>query len=416
MTDTLTSLGQQAKVAAKFLATAGTKEKNNALATIIKQLQQDKAILLAANEKDIALAKENKTPIAMIDRLLLTSERIDNMCQDIETMIALNDPVGLVDNMWKNEDGLLIGKQRVPLGVIGMIYEARPNVTTDAATLCFKAGNAVILRGGKEAFHSNQALVTSMQQALASVHFPKEVIQLITDTSRETARAFMQLNDYLDCLIPRGGANLIKTVVSTATVPVIETGTGNCHIYVDKDADLEMALNIVVNGKCQRPSVCNATETVIVHQDILADFLPLMESALAPFKVELRVDELAKPFLKDAILATENDFATEFNDFILAVKTVASLDEAILHIDQYSTQHSEVIVTENYTTSQQFLQQIDAAAVYVNASSRFTDGSVFGFGGEIGISTQKLHARGPMGLKELTSTKYIIYGNGQIRE
>lgn len=416
MTDTLTSLGQQAKVAAKFLATAGTKEKNNALATIIKQLQQDKAILLAANEKDIALAKENKTPIAMIDRLLLTSERIDNMCQDIETMIALNDPVGLVDNMWKNEDGLLIGKQRVPLGVIGMIYEARPNVTTDAATLCFKSGNAVILRGGKEAFHSNQALVTSMQQALTSVHFPKEVIQLITDTSRETARAFMQLNDYLDCLIPRGGANLIKTVVSTATVPVIETGTGNCHIYVDKDADLEMALNIVINGKCQRPSVCNATETVIVHQDILADFLPLMESALAPFKVELRVDELAKPFLKDAILATENDFATEFNDFILAVKTVASLDEAILHIDQYSTQHSEVIVTENYTTSQQFLQRIDAAAVYVNASSRFTDGSVFGFGGEIGISTQKLHARGPMGLKELTSTKYIIYGNGQIRE
>ena len=416
MTDTLTVLGQQAKAAAKFLATAGTKEKNNALATIIKQLQQDKAFILAANQKDITLAKEKNTPTAMIDRLLLTSERIDSMCNDIDTMIGLSDPIGLVDTMWKNEDGLLIGKQRVPLGVIGMIYEARPNVTTDAASLCFKAGNAVILRGGKEAFHSNQALVSSMQEALKVANFPKEAIQLVTDTSRETARAFMQLNDYLDCLIPRGGANLIKTVVSTATVPVIETGTGNCHIYVDKEANLEMALNIVVNGKCQRPSVCNATETVIIHQDILATFLPLMESALAPFNVELRADELAQNFLKESTLATESDFATEFNDYILAIKTVTSIDEAIAHIDQYSTQHSEVIVTENYTASQQFLQQIDAAAVYVNASSRFTDGSVFGFGGEIGISTQKLHARGPMGLKELTSTKYIIYGNGQIRE
>ena len=416
MTNLLITLGQQAKKAARFLAIASTKEKNNALTSIVKQLQQDKAILLAANENDIIQAKKNNLPEAMIDRLLLTSERLDNMCQDIQTMIQLDDPIGLVDKMWKNEDNLLIGKQRVPLGVIGMIYEARPNVTTDAASLCFKAGNAVILRGGKEAFHSNKALVDSMQQALTTAGFPKECIQLIEDTSRETAKEFMQLNGYLDVLIPRGGANLIKTVVNTATVPVIETGTGNCHIYVDKDADLKMALNIVINGKCQRPSVCNATETVILHQDIMTEFVPLMEEALAPYKVELRADQQAKELLSTAVLATEEDFATEFNDYILAVKTVSDFSEAIEHIDTYSTRHSEVIVTENYTTAQHFLQQIDAAAVYVNASSRFTDGSVFGFGGEIGISTQKLHARGPMGLNELTSTKYIIYGSGQIRD
>ena len=255
-----------------------------------------------------------------------------------------------------------------------------------------------------------------MQQALTTAGFPKESIQLIEDTSRETAKEFMQLNGYLDVLIPRGGANLIKTVVNTATVPVIETGTGNCHIYVDKDADLKMALNIVINGKCQRPSVCNATETVILHQDIMTEFVPLMEEALAPYKVELRADQQAKELLSTAVLATEEDFATEFNDYILAVKTVSDFSEAIEHIDTFSTRHSEVIVTENYTTAQHFLQQIDAAAVYVNASSRFTDGSVFGFGGEIGISTQKLHARGPMGLNELTSTKYIIYGSGQIRD
>ena len=416
MTNLLITLGQQAKKAARFLAIASTKEKNNALTSIVKQLQQDKAILLAANKNDIIQAKKNNLPEAMIDRLLLTSERLDNMCQDIQTMIQLDDPIGLVDKMWKNEDNLLIGKQRVPLGVIGMIYEARPNVTTDAASLCFKAGNAVILRGGKEAFHSNKALVDSMQQALTTAGFPKECIQLIEDTSRETAKEFMQLNGYLDVLIPRGGANLIKTVVNTATVPVIETGTGNCHIYVDKDADLKMALNIVINGKCQRPSVCNATETVILHQDIMTEFVPLMEEALAPYKVELRADQQAKELLSTAVLATEEDFATEFNDYILAVKTVSDFSEAIEHIDTFSTRHSEVIVTENYTTAQHFLQQIDAAAVYVNASSRFTDGSVFGFGGEIGISTQKLHARGPMGLNELTSTKYIIYGSGQIRD
>ena len=416
MTDYLTILGKKAKIASRFLAVAKTKEKNNALEAIIKELQTDANLILEANQQDIKNAQVNNLPEAMIDRLLLTEERLENMCQDIQRIITLDDPIGLVDTMWKNENDLIIGKQRVPLGVIGMIYEARPNVTTDAATLCFKAGNAVILRGGKEAFHSNQALVQAMQKALAAVHFPKEAIQLVEDTSREMAQAFMQLNDYLDVLIPRGGANLIKTVVKTATVPVIETGTGNCHVYVDKEADIKMALDIVLNGKCQRPSVCNATETVVIHEDILEDFLPQLEKVLAPFHVELRADEKSAKLLTTYTQATEEDFATEFNDYILAIKVVADFDEAVNHIEQYTTNHSEVIVTENYTTSQQFLAQIDAAAVYINASSRFTDGSVFGFGGEIGISTQKLHARGPMGLMALTSTKYIIYGSGQIRE
>lgn len=415
MTDYLINLGKKAKKAARFLAVTETKDKNEALSTIINQLKKDKEDILVANQKDIAAAKKNDLPEAMIDRLLLTNERLESMCSDMQKIINLDDPIGSVDKMWKNENDLTIGKERVPLGVIGMIYEARPNVTTDAASLCFKAGNAVILRGGKEAFHSNQALVLSMQKALKSIDFPIEIIQLVEDTSRETAKSFMQLNGYLDVLIPRGGANLIQTVVSTATVPVIETGTGNCHIYVDKDANLEMAVTIAVNGKCQRPSVCNATETVVVHQEIAADFLPLMEKAMVPFKVELRADDYASNYLQNSIKATTDDFATEFNDYILAIKTVSSLNEAVDHITEYTTHHSEVIVTESYTASQKFLKQIDAAAVYVNASSRFTDGSMFGFGGEIGISTQKLHARGPMGLNELTSTKYIIYGNGQIR-
>lgn len=416
MTNYLNQLGQKAKKASQFLAIAETTDKNKALSAIISQLKQDESLILEANQQDIAHGKENNLPEAMIDRLLLTSDRLNSMCSDIQTIINLDDPIGLVDKMWKNENDLMIGKQRVPLGVIGMIYEARPNVTTDAATLCFKAGNAVILRGGKEAFYSNQALVQSMQKALLSIGFPTEAIQLVEDTSRETAQAFMQLNGYLDVLIPRGGANLIKTVVKTATVPVIETGTGNCHVYVDKYADIAMALEIVINGKCQRPSVCNATETVIIHEEILDTFLPQLEILLQPFNVELRADEKAGKLLTTYTQATEEDFATEFNDFILAVKTVSSFEEAIAHIDTFSTHHSEVIVTENYTRAQNFLKQIDAAAVYINASSRFTDGSVFGFGGEIGISTQKLHARGPMGLNELTSTKYIIYGSGQIRE
>lgn len=414
MTD-LTILGQQAKVAARTLSIATTAQKNQALKAIIQSLNTYESEILAANQKDIAAAKENGISDSMIDRLLLTSERLKAMQADIQTIIDLNDPIGSMDKVWVNEDNLSIGKQRVPLGVVGIIYESRPNVTTDAACLCFKSGNAIILRGGKEALHSNKALVNAMQSALEANSFKKETIQLIEDTSRETAREFMQLNDYLDVLIPRGGANLIQTVVKTATVPIIETGTGNCHVYVDAEAQIQMAIDIVVNGKCQRPSVCNAIETVIVHEGIAANFLPQLEEALAPYKVELRADHVAKKYLAHAKDATEEDYATEFLDLILAVKTVSSLDDAMIHIDQYSTRHSEVIITDNYFTSQRFVKEVDAAAVYINASSRFTDGSVFGFGGEIGISTQKLHARGPMGLNELTSIKYVILGTGQTR-
>lgn len=411
----LNDMGKNAKKAARFLNRATTKEKNATLVAIASYLDKQRDYIMSENTKDIELAKKNGLTDSMIDRLLLTSERIDTMIHDIQTIIDLPDPIGNVEHMWRNDDNLLIGKQRVPIGVIGIIYESRPNVTTDAASLCFKSGNAIILRGGKEAIHSNTALVSAMQDALENVKFPRLTIQLVEDTSRDIAKEFMQLNDYLDVLIPRGGANLIKTVVQTATVPVIETGTGNCHVYVDKEAQFEMARDIVINGKCQRPSVCNATETLLVHKDIAADFLPFVEKDLLSYHVELRADKVAQTYLTHSILATELDFSTEFNDFILAIKVVNSFDDALKHIETFTTHHSEVIVTDNYFTSQSFLQQVDAAAVYVNASSRFTDGSVFGFGGEIGISTQKLHARGPMGLHELTTTKYIVYGDGQIR-
>lgn len=411
----LETLGKQAKKAAFFLNNATTKAKNNALLSIVKHLDNNMEDILSANKKDIELARENGIPETMVDRLLLTKERIHTMQQDIKTTIELDDPIGKVDHMWRNEDNLLIGKQRVPLGVIGMIYESRPNVTTDASSLALKSGNAIILRGGKEAFHSNQALVHTIQAALDAVDFPKECVQFIDDTSRETATKFMQLSDYLDVLIPRGGANLIQSVIKNATVPVIETGTGNCHIYVDDKANLEMAKDIVINGKCQRPSVCNATESLLVNKSIATNFLSLVGPELDNHHVELRADKEALPYLPTAKLATEEDFATEFNDLILAIKLVDGLDEAIHHINHYGTKHSEVIVTDSYQNSQKFMQQIDAAVVYVNASSRFTDGSVFGFGGEIGISTQKLHARGPMGLNDLTITKYIVFGEGQIR-
>ena len=317
--------------------------------------------------------------------------------------------------MWKTVDGLMIGQQRVPLGVIGIIYESRPNVTTDAASLCFKSGNSVILRGGKEAIHSNQKLVAILQDSLIENDFSPYAIQLITDSSYDVANEFMRLNDYLDVLIPRGGANLIRRVKENATVPVIETGTGNNHIYIDSDIDLQMALNIVVNAKVQRPSVCNAIETILVHEAIAPTFLPAIETVLLAENVTLRGDEKALTYLTNATLATKEDFETEYLELILAIKVVSSLDEALNHINQYSTRHSEAIITNNYFASQRFLNEVDAAAVYVNASTRFTDGFMFGFGAEIGISTQKLHARGPMGLNELTSTKYIVYGNGQVR-
>ncbi|ANU71708.2 glutamate-5-semialdehyde dehydrogenase [Enterococcus faecalis] len=411
----LKQLGQQAKEASYTLGLMDTRQKNTLLNKMAAAIEANAPRILQANALDLEQAATHGISETMQDRLRLTEERITAMAEGIRQVATLPDPIGEVDKMWRNEAGLLIGQQRVPLGVIGIIYESRPNVTTDAASLCFKSGNAVILRGGKEAFHSNQILVTILQEALIQEAVSPHLIQFVDDTSRETAQQLMRLNDYLDVLIPRGGANLIKTVLTTATVPVIETGTGNCHIYVDKDAQLTMATEIIVNAKCQRPSVCNAAETLLIHQEVAEAFLPTIEKALKEFHVELRADERALTIFEEAIPATEQDWETEFLDFILAVKVVDSLDEAIQHINRYNTKHSESIISDNYFATQQFLQQVDAAAVYANASTRFTDGFEFGFGAEIGISTQKLHARGPMGLAELTSTKYVIYGNGQAR-
>lgn len=412
---TLINLGKHAKASTKFLAHASAKEKNNALNKMAQALLTHKEQILKANQKDTAVAAENGINDTMLDRLTLTDERITAMAEGLIDISLLSDPIGLVKEMWTNEAGLRIGQQTVPLGVIGIIYESRPNVTSDAAGLCFKSGNVVILRGGKEAFHSNKAIVEVLQKGLESTSFPKEVIQLVEDTSRETAREMMQLNRYLDVLIPRGGANLIKTVVENATVPVIETGTGNCHIYIDRTADLKMATDIIVNAKTSRPSVCNAAETLLIHEEVAEDFLPVIEQALTEWNVELRADETAQAILTQSVPATKEDWETEFLDYILAVKVVSSIDEAITHINHYSTGHSEAIVTRDYSASQQFHKEVDSAAVYINASTRFTDGFEFGFGAEIGISTQKLHARGPMGLPELTSTKYIVFGEGQIR-
>lgn len=412
----LDKLGKQAKHAATQLRSISTKTKNDVLLHMANTLEKNQAKILHANQKDLEQAKQSDTPEVMLDRLRLTTERISTMAEGLRQIATLADPIGEVEKMWTNEDGLLIGKQRVPLGVVGIIYESRPNVTTDAASLCFKTGNAVILRGGKEAFYSNQLLIELLQDALIEKNINPHAIQFVADTSRETAKKLMCLNDYLDVLIPRGGANLIQTVIKQATVPVIETGTGNCHIYIDQYAELDMALKIIVNAKCQRPSVCNAMETLVIHQKVAESFLPAIEEALAPYQVELRADQRALAIFKNAILATQKDWETEFLDYILAVKVVDSLEEAIDHINRYNTKHSESIISNNYFATQTFLQQVDAAAVYANASTRFTDGFVFGFGAEIGISTQKLHARGPMGLEALTSSKYIIYGNGQARE
>ncbi|OTN75004.1 glutamate-5-semialdehyde dehydrogenase [Enterococcus sp. 8G7_MSG3316] len=410
----LTTIGANARRSAHELGLLSTKSKNALLLHMADAIEHNTDAILAANEQDLAAAKLQPINQTVLDRLTLTTARILEMANGMREVVQLPDPIGRVDQMWRNADDLLIGQQRVPLGVIGIIYEARPNVTTDAASLCFKSGNAVILRGGKEAFHSNQALVTILQQALTDNGASPDAIQFITDTNHETAAEMMRLNAYIDVLIPRGGAGLIKRVKETATVPVIETGTGNNHVYVDQAAQIPMALSIVGNAKTQRPSVCNAIETILVHESVAADFLPQLAEAFAD-QVELRADEKARVFLPQAKAATEEDWETEFLDYILAVKVVASLDEAITHINRYNTKHSEAIVTDDYFASQRFLKEVDAAAVYVNASTRFTDGFMFGFGAEIGISTQKLHARGPMGLEALTSTKYVIYGEGQIR-
>lgn len=412
----LETMGQKAKAASFILSSVTTKQKNNALSAIADELDLQRAQILEANRKDVAAAAENGISDVMIDRLMLNDSRIDAMRSAIGELIALDDPIGEVLNMANRPNGLLIGKKRVPLGVVAIIFESRPNVSVDAATICLKTSNAVILRGGKEAINSNIALANAMRDALEKTGLPRDAIQLISDTSRETATKLMRLNKYVDVLIPRGGAGLIRAVVDNANVPVIETGVGNCHVYIDDSADFDMAVNIVNNAKTQRPSVCNTIENLLVHESIASDILPKIKKKLDEHNVEIRGCEKTCAILgNEAKLATEEDYYTEFLDYILAVKIVSNVDEAISHINKYGSGHSECIITESYKNSQKFLSLVDAAAVYVNASTRFTDGGEFGLGAEMGISTQKLHARGPMGLKEMTSTKFIIYGNGQIR-
>lgn len=404
-----------AKEASFTLMNISQEKKSAALCAIADSLIKNTEQILFENQKDLVILRQNPAKASFADRLKLTKERIVQMAEGVRNVELLPDPVGEVTGMVKRPNGLVIGKKRVPLGVIGIIYEARPNVTVDAASLCIKTSNACILRGGSEAINSNKILVSIMNKALTQVGFPAGTVSLVEDTSREIAAEMMRMNQYIDVLIPRGGAGLIRAVVETATVPVIETGTGNCHIYVEKNADINMATEIVVNAKTSRPSVCNAAESLLVDREIAKDALPIIANALAPYNVELRGCEETCNILPDAVLATDEDFYTEYNDFIMSVKVVDGLDEAIAHINRHGTKHSETIITENYAASQKFLDEIDAAAVYVNASTRFTDGFEFGFGAEIGISTQKLHARGPLGLTELTTCKYIIYGNGQVR-
>ncbi|MHC8966455.1 glutamate-5-semialdehyde dehydrogenase [Priestia aryabhattai] len=407
--------GKQAKEASYFLGNVTSEQKQQALYKMAAALLDQQETILKANKLDVEKAVQKGTSKAMLDRLSLNEERIHGMADGLRQVAALADPVGEVLSMAKRPNGLQIGQQRVPIGVIGIIYEARPNVTCDAAGLCLKAGNAVILRGGSEAFYSNQAIVSVLSQAVASAGFPEHSLQLIEDTSRETALELMKLNEYIDVLIPRGGAGLIEAVVKNATVPVIETGTGNCHIYVDEEYDRDMAANIVINAKTSRPAVCNSAEKLIIHKRAAHEFLPIIVQALREKGVEVRGDDRALTIVPDLVPAGDEDWKKEYLDFIMAVKIVDDIDEAISHINVHSSHHSEAIVTTNYAHAQRFLQRVNSAAVYVNASTRFTDGEEFGFGAEIGISTQKLHARGPMGLKELTTLKYIIYGNGQIR-
>lgn len=412
----VSQLGVNAKAAESAIAGASTNVKNMALATIAKALIENSALIIEENSKDLIAADENGMSKAMQDRLKLDESRISGMVKSIEELIALTDPVGQITDGFVRPNGLRITKTRVPLGVIGIIFESRPNVTVDAAALCLKAGNAVILKGGKEAINSNICLGKIMRQALESVGLPADIIQVVENTSRETTNELMKLNGYIDVLIPRGSARLIQAVVTTATVPVIETGAGNCHVYVDSSADIEMAADITDNAKTQRPSVCNAIESLLVHKDAAVEFLPLIAERFKSHNVKIYGCDKTIEILGDSVeKATETEYATEFNDYIIAVKVVDSIDEAIAHIRKYSTRHSECIVTKSLDAARKFQKEVDAAAVYVNASTRFTDGGEFGLGAEIGISTQKLHARGPMGLMELTTVKYLIDGNGQIR-
>ena len=411
----LISMGQKAKEASYELGIASAGQKNQALTFMAEELVKAKDEIIKANEIDRQNAIKKGITEALLDRLSLDDSRIEAMAQGLLDIVKLQDPVGEVTNMWQMPNGLEIGQKRVPIGVLGIIYESRPNVTSDAAGLCLKSGNAVILRGASDAINSNKAVAKALVEGIKRSGLPQDCVQLLEDTSRETATEMMRLNDYIDVLIPRGGAGLIKSVVQNATVPVIETGAGNCHIFVDETADLEMAKAIVLNAKVQRPGVCNAAEKLLVHEAVANEFLPTIVKALRENDVEVRGCEKAQSIVNDIKVIEEPEWHQEYLDLIIAVKVVKDVDEAIKHINKYNTGHSESIVTESYKNSQKFLQRVDAAAVYVNASTRFTDGGEFGFGGEIGISTQKLHARGPMGLKELTTTKYIIFGDGQIR-
>lgn len=415
MNEMLNHLGVNAKAAETEMRNLSTDKKNEILLAVADRLVKDTQTLIRANAVDVEEGKRNQMPEGLIDRLLLTESRIEGMAEGLRQVAALDDPIGEVTGMKKRPNGLLIGQKRVPLGVIGIIYEARPNVTADAFALCFKTGNVVILKGGSDAIHSNEAIVNSIRATLKEQRVTEDAIQLISDTSRETAAEFMKMNQYVDVLIPRGGRGLIKAVVEQSTIPVIETGTGNCHTYVDETADLQMAADIIINAKTQRVGVCNACESVLVHEKVKDAFLPVLAKRLQEKHVEIRADQAAYELIPGAVHATEEDWGKEYLDYILSVKVVSSVEEAIAHINKYNTRHSEAIITNNYTNAQKFLDEVDAAAVYVNASTRFTDGFEFGFGAEIGISTQKLHARGPMGLLALTTTKYIIYGNGQIR-
>lgn len=409
-------LGKRAKAAEAFISSASTMQKNKALAAISKALIENSSLIIAENAKDITAAKENGMSEAKQDRLMLDASRIEGIAKGVDQIIALGDPIGEIIGGGNRPNGLQIIKTRVPLGVIGIIFESRPNVTVDAAALCLKTGNVVILKGGKEAINSNICLGKIMREAVGSAGLPADIIQVVENTDRETTNELMRLNGYVDVIIPRGSANLIQAVVRNATVPVIETGAGNCHVYVDASADLDMAVEITDNAKTQRPSVCNAIESLLVHKDVAEKFLPMIAERFKSHNVKIYGCDRTIAILGSSVeKATETEYATEFNDYIIAVKVVDDIDEAIAHIRKYSTKHSECIVTSSLENARKFQTQVDAAAVYVNASTRFTDGGEFGFGAEIGISTQKLHARGPMGLAELTTVKYLINGNGQVR-
>ena len=412
----LISQGKKAKTAAKCLAMLPSSVKNQALLAIAEALIDNQDKILSANAIDINNSRDNGRPQHFLDRLLLNSKRIEGMAEGLRVLVNLNDPIGKVETMWKGEQDIEIGQVRVPLGVVGIIYEARPNVTADAAGICLKTGNAILLRGSREAQNSNQAIVDVMNEAAKKVGIPEGSIQLIADSSREAAQEMMRLNKYIDVLIPRGGAGLIRSVVENSTVPVIETGVGNCHIYVDEGADLQNAIDIIINAKTQRPSVCNAMETLLINEKEASGLLPELGDRLTEMGVELRACEKAAKYLKKSVPATEEDYATEFLDLILAIRVVPDLDTALDHIATYGTSHSEAILTNDYYRARRFQKEVDAAAVYVNASTRFTDGFEFGFGAEMGISTQKLHARGPVGLLGMTTIKYIINGNGQSRD